>query len=368
MIRKTGMVATVALLLGGGAIVGVPTAMPQGQTATEADHLAAIHQGRCRNPAVDPSYVLGVVGAQRTDDGEVADASDVQGTLATPPLMTGGGAAEIALGDLLSGDPAYVLLVHETDDAQSDPLVCGDIAGVVANGQLALALRPLNRSGYAGVAVLGTADTGGTASTVLLFSDVDAYASGARAGGGNANQGRQSGGNSARGNQGGGGGGRAGGNQSGGNQSGGAVTGGVDGGGRANRTPRARRTRTAGQPSPTAVPTAAGEGTVTATVEASATAIGTTEPTAEAPTATVPADGDVTATAVTEPTAVATEPVDAVPTDVPTEAPIVEEPTVAPEPEVVDEIPPAVEGDEIPPAVEGGEAPVVDPVEETPAA
>jgi len=380
------MVAAVAVLLGGGALVGPPSVQPQETTETEVvagtEHLAAIHAGSCRQPEADPAFVLGVVGPQVGDDGEVADAADLRGQVVAPPLLSGGGTVEIDLDTLLDGGQPYALLVHRTAEDTSDPIACGEIGGVVANDQLALPLRPLNRSGYAGVVVLGAAETGGTAGTVLLFSDVDAYAGPRTERGAGGERQRQGGRQGA-------GGGAASGGASGG-QADAVVTGGIAPEparpGRGDRTPRARRTRVADQPASTAVPPVGdAAGTVPATAEA------TVEATAEAP--------DPTAEATVEaPTAVATVEVTATvePGEAPTVEPGTDAPTAVPDPAVPttappDEAPTAIPGDEggtdaveeapptepegeVPPPAEGdlppaeGDEPPADPVEETPAA
>ena len=134
--RRTGTIAAVALLLGGGMLLGPPSALPQGegdpQAVTGSEHLAAIHLGTCREPAADPAFVLGIVGPQLADDGVVADETDVRGQLVAPPLLTGGGTVDVALDALLDGGQPYALLVHATADDLTDPLACVEIGGVVA--------------------------------------------------------------------------------------------------------------------------------------------------------------------------------------------------------------------------------------------
>jgi hypothetical protein len=177
--RSTGTIAAVAVLLGGGLLAGPPGVFSQEDgdagAAIGTEHLAAIHLGTCEEPGADPAFVMGIVGPQTGDDGTEADEAGTQAQPSTPPVLTGGGTVEAELDDLLEGGEAYALLVHRSADDLTAPLACAEIAGVVTNGQLLLALRPLDRSDYAGVAVLAAADAGGTDGTVLFFSEVDAY-------------------------------------------------------------------------------------------------------------------------------------------------------------------------------------------------
>ena len=372
--RKTGTVAMVALLLGGGMLVAPRGALPQDDTGSElvgTEHLAAIHLGTCREPAEDPAFVLGLVGPRQADDGAVADEADVRGQLLEPPLLAGGGTVDVALDALLDGGQPYALLVHATADDLTAPLACGEIGGIVADGQLPLPLRPLDDSGYAGVAILGADDTGGTAGTVLFFSDLAAYEGGGggrgeRAGGDRVRQGGQAGG--------GGGGGAAGGGRAGGGggQSGIEVTGGVapsgDGGaGEDDRTPRARRTRVAEDSTATVVPPTGGEATGTATSDA------TVEATVSATVAaTEPTGAEETATAVVDPTA--SSPGDDLPTavgelptavgDLPTAVPDASAPTAIPG----EVLPTTVVEEPLPTAVPESVDPAADPAAETPAA
>jgi hypothetical protein len=47
--------------------------------------------------------------------------------------------------------PPHALVIH---DATANPVACGDIAGVDVQDHLAVALRPVDASGVAGVALL----------------------------------------------------------------------------------------------------------------------------------------------------------------------------------------------------------------------
>lgn len=341
MLRKRGWVIAagavlVAASLGTSPGFGRQTTSDSPVQAT-TEHLATLHLGDCRQPQPQPAFTLGVVGPAQTDAGAPATAADVRGNLTTSPVLVGGGTVPIALGDLLDGGQPYALLVHATADDLTAPVACGEVGGVVSGGQLPLALRPLDRSGFAGVAVLGESEAG-TVGTVLLFAEVDALERGdrgervGRAGDGGrraAPAGRV----------------RA---DRGGNQGDLVITGGVDapvsdGGTERTRTPRRQRTSTptptvppgtsdvsggggGGTPppgEPTATGTATtGEPTVNATAtiptEVAATEAVPTEavPTEAVPTETVPTEGVPTEAVPTEPAATESPPADTAPTEV----------------------------------------------------
>ncbi len=78
--------------------------------------------------------------------------------------------------DLLNGPHAVV--VHESPENFDTFVACGELGGVVSDGELQIGLRPLNASRYYGVAVLekdeGTPLIGEdkTKVTVYVFQDV----------------------------------------------------------------------------------------------------------------------------------------------------------------------------------------------------
>ncbi|HET7093636.1 MAG TPA: hypothetical protein VFI22_09170 [Thermomicrobiales bacterium] len=237
--------------------------------APSLDNLvAAFHTGNCRNPDEPAAFTLAALTPQIDDAGTpTAQGASPQGTLSTPPLATGSGSTATSFDSLFAAQP-YVLVVHAGTDATGPAVACGDVAGVVVNGQLALALRPVGDNDVAGLAVLVPTNDGGTAGTVFVFAELKTKtadkaaktprAKGAAqgAGGGSAKAARKA----ARG-QGGQGAGPSGG-------PGADITGGIGAAGQpaATRVPRVRRTRTTAQPAgtppaatvaPTTAPTAA---------------------------------------------------------------------------------------------------------------
>ena len=179
--RKSILVAIPALPLLLGAVVAKSGVAGQtAPTTAEPAHPAALHAGTCRQPGADPAYTLAVVGPEQTAAGAPTGEDDIRGQLSTPPLLSGSGSIDAELDDLLDESRPYVMLVHESADAFGTVLACGEVGGVVNGDRITFALRPIDGSGYAGLAVLAAAEEGGTAGTVVLFAEVDAFDENAR--------------------------------------------------------------------------------------------------------------------------------------------------------------------------------------------
>ena len=163
------------LVLGSGAAQQTTPAAEE-RRGDEPAHPVAFHTGSCQRPSEDAAYTLGVVGPQQTDEGQLVGAEDIRGRLTTPPILEGNGTVDAPLEELLDENEPYVLAVHESAEAFGTILACGEVAGALVNDQITLALRPVDDSDYAGVAALGATDEDGTAGTVILFAEVDAFA------------------------------------------------------------------------------------------------------------------------------------------------------------------------------------------------
>jgi hypothetical protein len=90
----------------------------------------------------------------------------------TVPSLTAVGqgitTVEASLADILAGE--YAVNVHASAEAIEDYIACGEIAGTVTAGQLAIPLGELNGSGFSGEAVLVDGGDGTTTVTVVVVS------------------------------------------------------------------------------------------------------------------------------------------------------------------------------------------------------
>jgi hypothetical protein len=177
-----------ALLGGAGTLAQNATAPAEGTAspapATTESYPVAIHEGSCANPTAEPAYKIGDIRGFIDGNNQVIPRDQYKGTLTTPPVLTSGVGIEPKLDDLLGSQP-YVILVHKSAQDYTTYIACGELGGVVANDQLVVALRPLNDSGYYGVAVLsrpGAALGGsnnGTTGNIYLFSGAAGMGGGA---------------------------------------------------------------------------------------------------------------------------------------------------------------------------------------------
>ena len=172
------LAVALGLTLLGGALAQNATA-PAGTAspvpATTESFPVAIHQGTCANPTAEPAYKIGDIRGFIDSNNQVIPRSQYMGTLTTPPVLTSGVGIAPKLDDLLGSTP-YVILVHKSADDYTTYIACGELGGPIVNDQLVLALRPLNDSGYYGLAILsrpGAALGGsnnGTTGNIYLFS------------------------------------------------------------------------------------------------------------------------------------------------------------------------------------------------------
>lgn len=126
--------------------------------ATTETYPVAIHQGICAQPTAEPAYQIGELRGFIDQNNQVIPQTQFQGQ-PTSALLTSGIGIVPKLDDLLGSTP-YVILVHKSAQDYTTYLACGAIGGPVVGDQLVVALRPLNGSDLAGVAILTRATPG----------------------------------------------------------------------------------------------------------------------------------------------------------------------------------------------------------------
>jgi hypothetical protein len=118
----------------------------------------AIHQGTCAQPTAEPADQIGELRGFIDQTNQVIPQNQFRGQ-PTSALLTSGIGIAPKLDDLLGSTP-YVLLVHKSAQDYATYLACGAIGGPVVGDQLVVALRPLQGSDLAGVAILNRANPG----------------------------------------------------------------------------------------------------------------------------------------------------------------------------------------------------------------
>ncbi len=153
-----------ALLVGSLTIGGAGIALAQDDTSGEGvhSHPAHIHLGDCGNLDPNPAAPLNNITARSADEDDDDDDTDLapQGVLTAPAVLYSE-TDDIELSfrdDVLAS--SHSIVVHESEENIQNYIACGEIGGVVVDGELVISLRPLNDSGYTGIVKLDEDDDG----------------------------------------------------------------------------------------------------------------------------------------------------------------------------------------------------------------
>lgn len=174
------MAALLSLFVIGAASISAQEATPAtggGGQASDVPHPAHIHEGTCANLNPTPKYPLANV-EYPSATGMASPAAASPMAMASPGAMTMEGTTgalpaelsvtkvDVSLSDLLASQ--YAINVHESMENISHYIACGDIGGIVTDGNLIFGLQQQNNSGYAGTAWLKDNGDGTTTVTVFL--------------------------------------------------------------------------------------------------------------------------------------------------------------------------------------------------------
>ena len=156
-----------ATIMGGGALAQ-QAATPEGDAPSEGFPVA-IHQGACDDLSSEAAYEIGQAVTFGTTEGNEPETIGAEGGVTTVLL---GVSADVDNSLDTLGSEGHAIVVHAGPD---DPTVvaCGNIAGAVNDGQLALAIAPAGDSGVVGVAILEDSDGQTNAKVYLFNSEVD---------------------------------------------------------------------------------------------------------------------------------------------------------------------------------------------------
>ncbi len=176
----TFAVALALLLTGGvrGLAQDQPTPSPMVIPVTP--HPAAIHQGTCTQPVAEPAYDFGNVGPPTNEGGQPFGPQDIKGQITGPALLTATAQMAFNLNDFLGAGQPTVILIHESSQNYNNILACGEIGGPLIDGTLHVGIRPLNNSGFAGIAELDS-DGDNTNGTIWMMTEVQSLSGGQQA-------------------------------------------------------------------------------------------------------------------------------------------------------------------------------------------
>lgn len=120
-------------------------------------HPAHILAGECAE--LDPAPVAALTDVALPLNNDEED-NDAQGVLTAPAVLT----SETDDVDLSFEDDvltsAHSIVVHESEENVQNYIACGEIGGIVVDGELLVSLHSMNDSGYSGIAQLSTDDDG----------------------------------------------------------------------------------------------------------------------------------------------------------------------------------------------------------------
>lgn len=144
---------SLATILAGTLVFGGATATLAQDTETTPDvsHPAHIHSGTCDELDPNPAQPLNNI-EPRLNDSDDDNANEPQGVLTAPRVLYSDTDVEMSLDDLLA--ESYSINIHESEEQIQNYIACGEIGGVKVDDEILIGLRPMNDSGYTGVAIL----------------------------------------------------------------------------------------------------------------------------------------------------------------------------------------------------------------------
>lgn len=145
-------VASALLVRGSGlAQDATPQATPGGPPQ---GYPVAIHQGNCEDLSPDPAYEIGDAVTFGTTDGSEPDTIGAEGGVSSVIL---GVSTDVDNSLDSLGSDGHAIVIHAGPDDPT-PVACGNISGAVVDGQLAVAITPVDGSSIVGFALLEDSD------------------------------------------------------------------------------------------------------------------------------------------------------------------------------------------------------------------
>lgn len=159
-----------AVLAGGLGIGGAGLVLAQDEEAVTPSHPAHIHAGTCDDLDPNPAAPLNNIEPRLNEDSDDENANSPQGVLTAAPVHYSL-SEEVELSfedDVLA--TSHSINVHESEENIDNYIACGEIGGVVVDGELVVSLRSMNDTGYSGIAIL-TADGDGNVDVEVYLAE-----------------------------------------------------------------------------------------------------------------------------------------------------------------------------------------------------
>jgi hypothetical protein len=142
-----GAVLASSIALGG---AGLALAQDE-QAQPDVSHPAHVHAGTCDELDPNPIQPLDNI-EPKLNESDDENANEPQGVLLAQRVLYSETDVDMSLDDMLASP--FSINAHESDENIQNYIACGEIGGVVVDDKLAIALRPVNDSGYTGIAIL----------------------------------------------------------------------------------------------------------------------------------------------------------------------------------------------------------------------
>jgi len=168
-LKSLAIGAVLAGSLGAG---GAGLVLAQDDPAPTVSHPGHIHMGTCGED-LDPNPIgpLNNLEPRMNEESDDENANSPQGVLTAATVTYSlSEEVEVPWEDMLA--TPHAINIHESDENIDVYIACGDIGGVVVEGELVVALQPQNDSGYSGVAVLTEDEDGNVDVEVFLAEPV----------------------------------------------------------------------------------------------------------------------------------------------------------------------------------------------------
>lgn len=122
------------------------------QSGQGVPYPVAMHQGTCESTTPEPEVTFDNTSAA----GAGVEGAQIVGQNPGPPALVSVGAVDVPLAEL-AGTPR-VIAIHQGPEQFGTVVACGNIAGTLVDGQMVIALQPIQNSGISGVALLNEVD------------------------------------------------------------------------------------------------------------------------------------------------------------------------------------------------------------------
>lgn len=156
-VRKGVLSLSLAAALGASSLAGGAAIAQEEESTPEmmnGEHPVAIHAGTCEEPEAEPAFELD----SAMERGSEEEEPEQIGMSTGAPVLETSSNVTANLGDV--AEEGHVIGVHASPEEFGTLVACGEIAGVLIDGELVIAINEVDGSGVTGVAMLTEDESG----------------------------------------------------------------------------------------------------------------------------------------------------------------------------------------------------------------